>query len=123
MQARAKNFCCWLIKLLSENSSIEVGIILDKPGPSPELPGNDHLRDFQQKQVSILHVLTIVFENMKIPGGLTIFLQKQAIKGVIDFEKGKVLEVFGCAFNRQGFFSEGFVPDFMAPTGNSFFIV
>ena len=32
----------WLIKLLSENSSIEVGITLDKPGPSPELPGNDH---------------------------------------------------------------------------------
>ena len=65
-------------------------------------------------------MLAIAFKDMKILGGLTIFLQKQAIKGVIDFEKGKVLEVFGYAFNRQGFFIEGLVPDFVAPAGIPF---
>ena len=96
---------------------------MGKPGPSPELPDDDHLRDFQQKQVSFLHVRAIAFKNMKILGGLTIFLQKQAIKGVVDFEKGKGLEVFRYAFNRQGFFIEGFVPDLVAPAGSPFFIV
>jgi len=67
-------------------------------------------------------VLAIVPEDMKILGGLTIFLQEQPVKGVVDFEEGKVLEVFGYAFNRQGFFIEGFIPDLVAPAGNSFFI-
>jgi len=59
---------------------------------------------------------------MKILSGLAIFLQKQAIKGVVNFKEGKVYEVFGYAFNRQGFFVEGRVPDFVAPAGNSFFV-
>jgi hypothetical protein len=49
IHARAENFHCRLIKLLSENSRIEVGIILGKPRPSPEPPGNDYLRYSQQK--------------------------------------------------------------------------
>ena len=72
--------------------------------------------------IPILHVLPVVFEDMKILGGLTIFLQKQAIKGIVDFEEGKVLKVFRYAFNRQSFFVEGFVPDLVAPAGNSFFV-
>ena len=64
----------------------------------------------------------IAFKNMKILGWLTIFLQNQPIKGVIDFEKGKVLEVLGYAFHREGCFVKGLVPDFMAPPGNPFFI-
>jgi hypothetical protein len=67
-------------------------------------------------------VLAIAFEDMKIRGGLTIFLQKQAIKGVVDFKEAKVLEVLGYAFNRKGFFVEGFVPDLVAPAGNPFLI-
>ncbi len=67
-------------------------------------------------------MLAIVLEDMKILGGLTFFLQKQAIKGVIDFKEAKVLEVLGYAFNRQNFFVEGFVPDFMASANNPFFI-
>ena len=67
-------------------------------------------------------MLAIAFEDMKILGGLTIFLQKQAIKGVVDFQEAKVLEVLGYTFNRQGFFVEGFVPDFVAPAGNPFFV-
>ena len=59
---------------------------------------------------------------MKILGGLTIRLQKQAIKGVVDFKEGKMLEVLGYTFNREGFFIEGLVPDFVAPAGNSLFI-
>jgi len=31
-----------------------------------------------------------------------------------------MFEVFRYAFNRQGFFIEGFNPDFMAPAGNPF---
>ena len=57
---------------------------------------------------------------MKILGGLTIFLQKQTIKCVVNFEEGEVLKILGYAFNRQGFFVEGLVPDFMAPPGNLF---
>ena len=34
-----------------------------------------------------------------------------------------MLEVFGYAFNRQGFLIEGFIPDFMAPAGNPLFIL
>jgi hypothetical protein len=67
-------------------------------------------------------VPAIVFEDMKILGVLTIFLQKQAIKGVVDFEKGKALKVFRDAFNRDGFFIEGVIPDFMVPGGNPLFI-
>jgi len=44
------------------------------------------------------------------------------VKGIIDFEKGKVLEVFLYALDRQGLFIEGFVPDLMAPAGNPFLI-
>jgi len=72
-------------------------------------------------EVSGVSVLEL-FLGMKIRGGLTIFLQKQAIKGVVYFKQGKVLEVFGYAFNREGFFIESFVPDLVAPAGNSFFI-
>ena len=39
--------------------------------------GNDHLRGFKQKQVFFLHVLAIVFEDMKILGGLTLFFQNR----------------------------------------------
>ncbi len=60
---------------------------------------------------------------MKILGELTVLFQKQAIKGAVDFKKGKVLEVFGYAFNRQGFFIKGFIPDLVTPAGNPFFIV
>jgi hypothetical protein len=49
IQARAENSHCRLIERLSENSRIEVGIILGKPRPSPEPPGNDYLRYSQQK--------------------------------------------------------------------------
>ncbi len=59
---------------------------------------------------------------MKILGVLAIFLQKQPIKGVIDFEEGEVLKIFGYAFNRQGFLAEGFIPDLVVPAGNPFFI-
>ena len=76
----------------------------------------------EKNEIPFFHGLAIVFEDMKILGGLTIFLQKQAVKGVIDFEKGKMLEVLGYAFNRQGFFIEGLVPDFVAPAGNRFLI-
>jgi len=72
--------------------------------------------------IPILHVLPVVFKDMKIMGGLTIFLQKQAIKGIVDFEEGEMFEILGHAFNRQGFFVEGFVPDLVAPAGNSFLI-
>jgi hypothetical protein len=47
---------------------------------------------------------------MKILGVLAIFLRKQAIKGIIDFEKGEVLKIFGYVFNRQGFFIKSFAP-------------
>jgi len=66
-------------------------------------------------------VLAIVFEGMKILVGLTILLEKQAVKDVIDFEEGKMLEVFDYAFGRQDFFAEGFIPGLMASVGNSFF--
>jgi len=33
-----------------------------------------------------------------------------------------MLEVLGYALNRQGFFAEGFIPNFVAPPGNPFFI-
>ena len=33
-----------------------VGIILGRPGPFPDLPGNDYLRDFQQKPISVLFI-------------------------------------------------------------------
>jgi hypothetical protein len=39
--------------------------------------GNDHLRGFKQNQISFLHVLAIVFEDMTILGGLTFFFQKR----------------------------------------------
>ncbi|MFH1952305.1 MAG: hypothetical protein ABIL06_11890 [Pseudomonadota bacterium] len=38
-------------------------------------------------------MLSIAFRDMEILGGLTIFLEKQAIKSVIYFEEGKMLEV------------------------------
>jgi hypothetical protein len=69
--------------LRSENMIKEM---LDLRGPSPELPGDDHLRDFQQKRVFLLHVLAIIFEDMKNLGGLTIFLQKQAINCIGNYK-------------------------------------
>jgi hypothetical protein len=95
IQAGTEDFNGRLIKLLGEHFSIEVGIILNKSGPSPQPPGNDRLRDFEQKQISFLQVLPIGFEDMKILGRLTIFLQKQAIKGVVDFKEREMLEVLG----------------------------
>jgi len=67
-------------------------------------------------------VLAIALEDMEILGGLPIFFQKQAIKGVIDFQEGEMFEVLSYTFNREGFFIEGFVPDFMAPAGNPLFV-
>ena len=67
-------------------------------------------------------MLAIAFKDMKIRGMLTILLQKQAIKGVIDFKKGEALEILGYAFNREGFFIEALVPDYMAPAGNPLLI-
>ena len=67
-------------------------------------------------------VPAIVFKDMIILGGLAIFFKNRAIKGVVDFEERKMLEVFGYAFNRQGFFVEGLTPYFMAPAGNAFFV-
>ena len=60
-------------------------------------------------------VPAIVFKDMIILGGLAIFFKNRAIKGVVDFEERKVLEVLGYALNREGLFIEGFVPDFMLP--------
>ena len=91
-------------------------------GPPPQFHGDDGLRDLEKDQIPILHVLPIVFEDMKILSGLAIFLQKQAIKGAVNFKEGKVYEVLGYAFNRQGFFVEGLTPYFMAPAGNAFFV-
>ena len=59
---------------------------------------------------------------MKILGGLAILLQKEAIEGVVDFQERKMLEILGYALNRQGFFAEGFVSDFVAPARNPFVI-
>jgi hypothetical protein len=59
---------------------------------------------------------------MEILSRFSVPLQEGAIKGVVDFEEGKVLKVFRYAFNRQSFFVEGFVPDLVAPAGNSFFV-
>jgi len=84
-----------LVKLLGENFSLEIRIIHNQSGPSPKLPGNDHLGDLQQKQVCFLHVLAIVFEDIKILGGLAVFFEKQAIKGVVDFDKEEVFKVLG----------------------------
>lgn len=64
----------------------------------------------------------IVSEDIEILGGLTISLQKQEIKGIVDFEEGEVLKILGYAFDRQDFFFEGFIPAFMAPAFNPFFI-
>ncbi len=74
IQAGAEDPNGWRIELFGENPSIGIGIILGKPGPSPTLPGNDLLRELQQKQVSILRVLGVVSQDLKILGGLTIFL-------------------------------------------------
>ncbi len=90
--------------------------------PPPQFHGDDGLRDLEKDQIPVLHVLPIIFEDMKILSGLSIFLQKQAIKGVVNFKEGKVYEVLGYAFNRQGFFVEGLIPYFMAPAGNAFFV-
>jgi len=40
-------------------------------------------------------VLAIVFEDIKILGGLAVFFEKQAIKGVVDFDKEEVFKVLG----------------------------
>jgi hypothetical protein len=45
------------------------------------------------------------------------------VKSVVDFKEGKVFEVLGYTLNRQGFFIEGFVPDFMASAGNPFLLL
>jgi hypothetical protein len=37
------------------------------------------MRDLEKDPISFLYVLAIVFEDMKILGWLTIFLQKQAV--------------------------------------------
>ncbi len=87
-----------------------------------QFPGDDDLGCIEKNEIPILHVLAIALEDMKILGALTIFLQKQAIKGVIDFKQEEMLKVFGYAFNRQSFFVEGFVPDFVASAGNPFLI-
>jgi hypothetical protein len=60
--------------------------------------------------------------KMKILGRVSVRFQKRVIKGVVNFKEGKVFEVLGHAFNRQGFFVKGFVPDFMAPAGYPFLI-
>jgi hypothetical protein len=52
---------------------------------------------------------------MKILGGVTIFLQTQAIKGVIYFEERKMLEILGYAFDREGFFIEEVLSPFKIP--------
>jgi len=59
---------------------------------------------------------------MEIRGGVSARFQKRAIKGVIDFEDGKMLEILRYALNRQGFLGEGLLPDLMAPAGNTFLI-
>jgi hypothetical protein len=65
-------------------------------------------------------MLAIALKDMEILGRFSICFQKEAIKGVVDFEDGKVFKVLANALDRQGFFIEGFVPDFVAPPGNSF---
>jgi hypothetical protein len=45
-------------------------------------------------------VLAIVLEDMKILGRVSARFQEGAIKGIIDFQEGKMLEVFGHALNR-----------------------
>ena len=48
----------------------------------------------------------VILEDMKNLGGLTIFLQKQAKKGVIYFKQGEVLEILAYPFKQEGFFIE-----------------
>jgi hypothetical protein len=39
-------------------------------------------------------LLRIVFEDMEILGGLAISVQERKIKGVVDFQKREVFELF-----------------------------
>ena len=64
-------------------------------------------------------MLSMAFENVKIRVGDSFGFQEGAVKSVIDFQKRKVLEDFRYALNRQGFLSEGFFPDLIAPAGNA----
>lgn len=63
-------------------------------------------------------MLAIFIENMKILGGATVFLQRQAIRSVANFKQGEVVEVLGYAFNWEGFFIESIVAAFVAPAAN-----
>jgi hypothetical protein len=64
----------------------------------------------------------IAFKDREILGGVSARIQKRTVKGVIDFQDGKVIEVFRYALNRPDFFSEGIDSDLMAHAGNAFSI-
>lgn len=72
IQAEANYFHGWLVKLLGEILRIKVGVIFHKPGPSPNLPGNDPLRNLQQRKVIILDVRMIAFGDLKVPAKINI---------------------------------------------------
>jgi hypothetical protein len=67
-------------------------------------------------------VLAVFLENLEILGGLSIFFQEGAVKSVVDFEEGKVLEVFCHVLNRHGLFVEGFTPYLVVSSRNPFLI-
>ena len=122
MQAGAEDLNGGLIELLGENIRIQVIFVLNKSAAPPQFPGDDDLRGLEEDQIPLLHLLAVAFEDMEIRGGASLGFQEGAIKGVIDFQDGKVLKIFRHALDRQGFLGEGLVPDLMAPAGNPVFI-
>ena len=65
-------------------------------------------------------MLAIAFKDMEILGRVSTCFQKEAVKGVIDFEEREMFEVFAYALDRQGFFTKGFITDLVAFADNSF---
>ena len=71
MKAGAEDLNGGLVELFGENIRIQVIFVLNKGAASPQLPGDDDLRGFEEDQIPLFHLLAIAFQNMKIRGGIS----------------------------------------------------
>ena len=99
-QVRAQNLYSWFVELVSEDLWIQISLILDKFSTSSKSSRTDYLRHLENQLIVFFEMLLVFFQSKVVWGRFPVLIQEWSVKGIINFQDGKMLKIFFNALYR-----------------------
>jgi hypothetical protein len=105
-------------ELLGEECGVEVGWVSEVLVAVAAPPGGNHLRDLENDPVPVFQVAGIGLQNLVSLSRFAALVQERLVKGEVELQDRKVLEILPDAVNREDLLDKRPAGDDLRPSGD-----